>query len=80
MRKLGLKVSITKLRFHDLKHVFCTWLLREGVSIDVIRELAGHLDRRTTDRDATLDRMDMGKYLSHLPEIKTCNRREVKAV
>jgi DNA-binding transcriptional MerR regulator len=50
--------------------VFCTWLLREGVSIDAIRELAGHRDRSTTDRYATLNRMEVSKYLSLLPKIR----------
>ncbi len=67
--KLGLTVNGTKLQFHDLRRIFCTWLLREGVSLDVIRELAGHLDRRTTDQYATIDRMEARKYLSLLPKI-----------
>ena len=78
VRKLGLKVNGTKLRFHDLKHVFCTWLLKEGVSIDFIRELAGHLDRRTTDRYATLNRLEVSRYLSLLPRIKTGKQYKVK--
>ena len=70
VRLLGLTVNGTKLRFHDLRHVFCTWLLENGVSIDAIRELAGHRQRSTTDRYATLNRMKVGKYLSALPEIE----------
>ena len=37
VRKLNLTVNNTKLRFRNLRHVFCTWLLRKGVSIDAIR-------------------------------------------
>ncbi|MFC1552672.1 tyrosine-type recombinase/integrase, partial [Candidatus Latescibacterota bacterium] len=70
VRKLGLTVKGTKLRFHDLRHVFGTWLLREGVSLDVVRELYGHRDRSTTDRYATLNRVEAGKYLSKLPRIE----------
>ncbi len=31
-----------------LRHTFCTHLADAGVAIDVIRELAGHADIRTT--------------------------------
>jgi len=75
VHKLGLTVGNTKLRFHDLRHVFCTWLLKEGVSIDAIRELAGHRDRATTDRYATLNRLETGKFLSVLPTIKSSSLR-----
>ena len=33
---------------HVLRHTFCTHLTNAGVAIDVIRELAGHADIRTT--------------------------------
>lgn len=33
---------------HVLRHTFCTHLANAGVAIDVIRELAGHADIRTT--------------------------------
>ena len=78
IRKLNLTVSGTKLRFHDLRHVFCTWLLKQGVTIDVIRELVGHRNRATTDRYATLNRLELSKYLSFLPEIKSSNRINAK--
>lgn len=80
IRKLKLTVNNTKLRFHDLRHVFCTWLLRKGVSIDAIRELAGHKDRSTTDRYAALNRMELRNYLSLLPEIKSPNHQKNKAI
>jgi len=70
VRKLGFTVNGTKLRFHDLRHVFGTWLLREGVSLDVLRELLGHGDRDTTDRYATLNRAEAGKFLHLMPRIK----------
>lgn len=79
VRRLNLTVNGTKLRFHDLRHVFCTWLLKQGVSIDVIRELAGHRNRATTDRYATLNRLKLSKYLSYLPEIKSSNRLDAEA-
>ncbi len=69
VRRVGLTVNGTKLRFHDLRHIFGTWLLRSGVSLDALRELMGHRKRSTTDRYATLDRKETGQYLSAMPRI-----------
>jgi site-specific recombinase XerD len=33
---------------HALRHTFCTMLAERGVALEVIRELAGHVDVRTT--------------------------------
>jgi len=33
---------------HTLRHTFCTMLAERGVALEVIRELAGHVDVRTT--------------------------------
>ena len=41
VRKLGFQVNGTKLRFHDLRHVFATWLHRQGVSLDVFKRTSG---------------------------------------
>jgi integrase len=70
VRKLGLKVNGEKLRFHDLRHLYSTWLHREGVSLDVLRELLGHRNRSTTDRYACLYRKEAGKFLDVMPEIR----------
>lgn len=70
VRKLNLTVNGTKLRFHDLRHIYGTWLLKSGVSLDVIRELMGHKDRSTTDRYAILDRKEAGQHLIAMPEIE----------
>jgi site-specific recombinase XerD len=70
VRELGLTAADgTKLRFHDLRHVFATWLHREGVSLDSLRFLLGHLDRTTTDRYTTVDRVALGDVLSLLPRL-----------
>ena len=70
VRKLGLTVNGTKLRIHDLRHVFATWLHREGVSLDALRPLMGHKNRATTDRYTTIDRLAVGKLLSYMPRIR----------
>ena len=55
------------------------WLLKQGVTIDVIRELVGHRNRAITDRYATLNRLELSKYLSFLPEIKSSNQVNAEA-
>jgi len=51
VREIGLTaLDGSKLRLHDLRHAFATWLHREGVSLDQLRPLMGHKDRTTTDR------------------------------
>lgn len=70
VRRLNLTVNGTKLRFHDLRHVFASWLLMAGVSLDMLRPLLGHRDRKTTDRYATIDRLAMGRVLKVMPSIR----------
>lgn len=56
VKKLGLHAKDgSKLRFHDLRHVYGNWLHRAGVSLDELRVLYGHRDRSTTDRYVTPD-------------------------
>ena len=57
------------MRFHDLRHVFATWLHSAGVSLDDIRDLLGHKDRNTTDRYVTLDPKTTLKALKVMPRI-----------
>lgn len=70
VRELNLQVYGTKLRFHELRHIFATWLHRAGVSLDVLRPLMVHRDRATTDRYTTIDRLEAGKVLRVMPRIK----------
>ena len=75
----GLRLTIrhgAKLRFHDLGHVFVTWLHREGVSLDSLRSLLGHRDRATTDRHTTVDRLEMRSLLSLMPKIREDGQRK----
>ena len=78
VRRLGLEVNGTKLRFHDLRHVFATWLHQQGVSLDALRPLMGHKNRSTTDRYITIDRLAAGKLLSNMPRIR--NHENKKAL
>ncbi len=71
VRRLGIIISNgTKLRIHDLRHVFATWLHREGVSLDELRFLLGHKDRATTDRYTSVDRLEIGKVLKMMPNLR----------
>ena len=45
-----------------------------------IRVLAGHKDRSTTDRYSSIERTDIGKYLSLIPKIECLDRQQAKAV
>ncbi len=70
----------TKLRFHDLRHIFATWLHQSGVSLDVVRPLLGHCDRENTDRYVTYDRMSYISVLNALPRIKQDKEKEAQNI
>ena len=65
-----------RLRFHDLRHLHASWLLQSGVPLDAIRELLGHRERSTTDRYATLNRLEVGKYLGNPPSLEDNSGRK----
>jgi integrase len=70
VRKLGLTAKDgSKLRFHDLRHVYGNWLHQAGVSLDELRVLYGHRDRATTDRYITPDLRVIGEKLALQPKI-----------
>ena len=48
------KAKVKDLRFHDLRHDFASCLAQAGVDLNLIRELMGHKDLRTTIRYAHL--------------------------
>lgn len=48
------QAGITRLRFHDLRHDFCSQMAMHGASLVEIAELAGHKDLSTTKRYAHL--------------------------
>lgn len=47
-------VGLDHIRFHDLRHTYCSWLVQNGVGLPVIKELAGHTTITTTMRYAHL--------------------------
>ena len=78
-RSIVLKVGDSKLRFHDLRHVFATWLHRSGVSIDVIRPLLGHSKVSTTERYTTYNRIECGSVLKLLPDIRSGENGKIES-
>ncbi|MFC1508880.1 tyrosine-type recombinase/integrase [Candidatus Omnitrophota bacterium] len=80
VRRLGLKVSDSYLRFHDLKHVFATWLHERGVTLDTLRVLCQHRKRSTTDRYTTANTAEAYRVLSLMPKIENPNSRKVRAI
>ena len=44
------RANIENLRFHDLRHTFCTRLANEGVNPFIIMQIVGHKDTKTAKR------------------------------
>ena len=70
VKELGLKVNGTKLRIHDLRHIVPTWLHQQGIGDDILQQLLGHRDRKTTDRYITRNRAAVAGVLSLIPQIR----------
>lgn len=70
VRKLDFTVNGTKLRFHDLRHVFSTWLHQAGVDVDTIGHLLGHSDTVATKKYISFNRLSYGESLKVIPKIE----------
>jgi len=53
-RRLCKRIKLEGFRFHDLRHDFCSRLVQAGQQLQVVAELAGHEDIKTTQRYAHL--------------------------
>ncbi len=71
VKKLDLNVGDSYLRFHDLKHVFSTWLHERGASLDDLRILCQHSKRSTTDRYITANTNGASNVLALMPKIES---------
>jgi integrase len=46
------RAGLTGLRFHDLRHTAASWMVQEGVPLDVVQRILGHTDIKLTQRYA----------------------------
>lgn len=60
------RAGIGHARPYDLRHTYASWLLADGVELDVIRVLLGHVSRQTTDIYAHLAQTPDLRVLSAL--------------
>jgi len=65
LQRSGLPVS---LRFHDLRHSYATWLVDDGVPVNMVQRVMGH-ERSSTALDLYTRRTnDQGRILGALDD------------
>lgn len=60
--------NLGKLRIHDLRHTFASFLVKKGVPIYHVSQLLGHSDTRITQRYAHLSPDNLSSVLKNLPD------------
>jgi integrase len=83
------RAGLPSIRWHDLRHTAASWMVQEGVPLDVVQEILGHEDIATTKRYAHRDvsakraAVDaLASRLGHVPEatpIQVAGRKRKKA-
>jgi site-specific recombinase XerD len=60
------RAKIKEMRWHDLRHTFCSRLVQKGVNLRVVQELAGHKSITMTARYAHLNTANLDDALALL--------------
>lgn len=61
--------------FHQLRHSFCSTLVRNGVSVEAVRVLAGHAELKTTQRYVHASAADLKAAVLTLARCRTSSLR-----
>lgn len=60
------KAGIENLRWHDLRHTFCSRLAQSGASLKIIQEAAGHKTIQMSARYAHMDKTSLANAMAVL--------------
>lgn len=64
------KAGLSKIRFHDLRHTYASWLVQSGASLTVVRDLLGHSSLAVTSRYSHLGTEHLREAVRSLPKIR----------
>jgi integrase len=69
-QRLRVAAGMPKLRIHDLRRSFASFLVNAGRSLYEVQELLGHADSRTTTRYAHLSRERLQEAVEVVPRVR----------
>ena len=73
------RAKLPKVRFHDLRHTYASWLVQQGASLTVVRDLLGHSSLAVTSRYAHLATSHLREAVKGLPNLTGIGRGRKKA-